>query len=314
MRLCLHCDAHHPGESWCCPACGYSPEHISGFAAFAPKFDRVSEGFDPSAFAELASLEEGNFWFVARNRLILWSLCRFFPEARSLLEIGCGTGFVLAGIASKCPELRLAGSEIHTAALNFAADRLPGTQLMQMDARCIPFTDEFDVIGAFDVLEHIPEDEKVLGEMYRALRPGGGIIITVPQHRFLWSQADVFAHHVRRYTATELTSKVTDVGFRILRLTSFVSLLLPMMAVSRLGKRQEGSALDELRMPSLVNMVLGKVMDIERALIKLGLDLPLGGSLLFVAKKPGDASKTSVQRFESRATDLHRNGIGRCGE
>jgi SAM-dependent methyltransferase len=57
--------------------------------------------------------------------------------------------------------------------------------LFQMDARKIPFESEFDVIGAFDVLEHIEEDEKALAQIFHAVLPGGGLILTVPQHRFL---------------------------------------------------------------------------------------------------------------------------------
>ena len=70
-----------------------------------------------------------------------------------------------------------------------------------MDARNIPFRDEFDVIGAFDVLEHIDEDVAVIDEVRKALRPGGGFLMSVPQHPALWSQQDERAFHVRRYTA-----------------------------------------------------------------------------------------------------------------
>ena len=78
-----------------------------------------------------------------------------------------------------------------------------------MDARRIPYEAEFDVIGAFDVIEHIYEDAAVLQQMHRAVRPGGGIIVTVPQHRFLWSKQDEFSCHFRRYTRGELMSKVS---------------------------------------------------------------------------------------------------------
>ena len=65
--------------------------------------------------------------------------------------------------------------------------------LIQMDARSIPYTDEFDVVGAFDVLEHVEQDAEALSAMYRACRTGGGILITVPQHKFLWSAVDEYA-------------------------------------------------------------------------------------------------------------------------
>ena len=103
-----------------------------------------------------------------------------------------------------------------------------------MDARCILFECEFDVVGTFDVLEHLVEDERALAQMFNAARPGGGLLVTVPQHRFLWSESDRFAMHQRRYSRTELRKKVESAGFQIERITSFNSLLLPLMILSRL--------------------------------------------------------------------------------
>jgi len=96
-------------------------------------------GFEAKFFAQLVEVETNNFWFRSRNRLIIWALQRYFPDARHFLEIGCGTGFVLSGIQQAFPNLTLYGSEIFTKGLEFAAQRLPNTQLFQMDARHIPF-------------------------------------------------------------------------------------------------------------------------------------------------------------------------------
>jgi SAM-dependent methyltransferase len=186
---------------------------VNGYLSFAPEQARSSEGFQPHHFAELAQAEAGNFWFRSRNRLIIWALQRFFPKARNFLEIGCGTGFVLAGLAEANPNLEMSGSEIYSTGLGYAADRVKCAALFQMDARDIPFESEFDVIGAFDVLEHIEEDEAVLEQVFRAVTPGGGIMLTAPQHRFLWSQQDEYACHVRRYEAKELSNKVEKAGF-----------------------------------------------------------------------------------------------------
>ena len=92
---------------------------------------------------------------------------------------------------------------------------MPGVTLFQMDARFVPFEEEFDVIGAFDALEHIKEDEDVLREIFRATKEGGGIILTVPQHPFLWSQMDEISHHYRRYTRRGLIDKVQRAGFEV---------------------------------------------------------------------------------------------------
>jgi SAM-dependent methyltransferase len=158
---------------------------------------------------------------------------------------------------------------------------------MQMDARRIPYADEFDVIGAFDVLEHIAEDETVLAQLHRALKPGGGLLITVPQHPRLWSSADQFACHVRRYTASEIHSKVEQAGFEIVRSTSFVSLLLPAMLASRRRGRDSGGfdPRDEFRIGRAANRALEEIMRIERLLIRMGVSFPVGGSRLIVTRR-----------------------------
>jgi len=263
---------------------------IDGFIAFAPEEAQLNPGFKAEYFGELSRLEEGNFWFRARNRLITWVLRRHFPAAENFFEIGCGTGFVLSAIAETYPGLTLFGSEIYSTGLEVAAKRVPKSAFFQMDARNIPFEEEFDVIGAFDVLEHIHEDEKVLSRMYRAARAGGGVILTVPQHPFLWSRQDEHACHVRRYTSSELRSKLERAGFTVTQISSFVSLLLPVLAVARLRNRgvaSEFDPLEELRMGRAMNAVLDRVMDLERVLIQLGVSFPAGGSLLVVGTKPG---------------------------
>ncbi len=256
--------------------------------AGAPELARGGAGYQPEAYAGLAALEAGNFWFRARNRSIVWALRRHFPQMQRYLEIGCGTGFVLAGVADAFPRARLTGSEVFSAGLPYAAVRVETAELLQMDARHIPYVDEFDVIGAFDVLEHIEEDEAVLGEMLRALRPGGGIVLTVPQHPWLWSRQDEYACHVRRYRIGELREKVRRAGFRVELETSFVSLLLPAMFASRVIYRhapQESDPMAELHLPALVNRAFEVAMTLERLLIESGLRLPVGGSLLLVARK-----------------------------
>ena len=239
-------------------------------------------------FAELAALEESNFWFRARNRLILWALRRYAPSFTGFLEVGCGTGYVLQGVAAAFPAARICGTEAQTEGLSFAASRVPRATFLQMDARHMPFDCEFDVIGAFDVIEHIAEDETVLAQMHRALRSGGSLLLTVPQHPFLWSEYDVRAHHVRRYTASELQQKLARAGFEIVKMTSFVSILMPLMMLSRLTRRTESPDYDplaELRIGRLTNTLLELALDAERAVISAGVPLPFGGSLLAVARR-----------------------------
>lgn len=287
MKICPTCGERFEDCGWKCPACSFEPPYINGFPAFALESATESEGFRLDYFAQLAESEAANFWFRSRNRLIIWALERYFPQISNFLEIGCGTGYVLQGIRKAFPALALSGSEVLAHGLEFAAERLPGVELMQMDARRIPFENSFDVIGAFDVLEHIREDDLVLSEMHRALRESGGIILSVPQHPFLWSRVDEYSHHARRYRARELREKVERAGFRVVRMTSFVSLLLPLMMLSRLRrqKREEFDAMAELKLSPLLNSALEGVLNLERGMIRAGLSLPAGGSLLLVARR-----------------------------
>jgi SAM-dependent methyltransferase len=271
-----------------CPACHDLAERFGGILAFAPELAEENEGFEADYFPKLAELEAGNFWFRSRNQLLVWALRQYFPDAESFLEIGCGTGFVLSGIRRANPELRLCGSEIFSAGLSFAAERLPGVELFQMDARRIPFREEFDVIGAFDVLEHVKDDQEVLSQMYQATRARGGILVTVPHHPFLWSPMDDYARHVRRYKTEELEDKVKRAGFSVTRITSFVSLLLPLLSLSRFKQRFSGEqfdAMSEFRISSLMNTALERILDLERAMIRRGLSFPVGGSLLLVGRR-----------------------------
>jgi SAM-dependent methyltransferase len=288
VKVCLACEARFEADGWTCPACGHAPQR-NGHLQFAPELAEAGGGFDVISFGLLEQVEESSFWFRSRNRLIAWALEHYFQPARSLLEIGCGTGYVLAGLRERFPALRLTGSEIFVAGLEVAARRLPEVTFFQMDARRLPFDEEFDVIGAFDVLEHIEEDEEVLVELRRAVRPGGGVLLTVPQHPELWSAVDEFSHHRRRYRRDELGEKLKRAGFAVKRQTSFMSLLLAPMAASRLRHRRDApnafDPLAEYRLSPWVDAAFERVLTAERSLIRAGVSLPAGGSLLVVAER-----------------------------
>jgi len=264
------------------------PAERGGFIAFAPALAAQNDGFNPELFERYAAVEAGHFWFVGRNNILRDRMLRHFSGAQNILEIGCGTGFVLSSTRRVFPDAQLSGSDIFTEGLGFAKQRVPNAFLFQMDACHIPFRNEFDLIGAFDVLEHVDEDQAALDQIYLACRPGGGLILTVPQHRWLWSSTDDYAHHKRRYTRAELAGKVMRAGFSIEYAGSFVSLLLPAMLVSRLLQKsaQADDRMDAgFKIGSLTNRVLGAVMKAERWLIARGVSFPLGGSLLLVARK-----------------------------
>jgi SAM-dependent methyltransferase len=288
MKRCLQCDTNFESASWQCPRCGYAPEQQGGILCFAPRLAATEIGYDPGRFEVLARAERNHFWFRSRTRLIAWALASHFPDATSLLEIGCGTGNVLASLSETMPGMRMVGSEVHLAGLELAAQRVRRAQIVQMDARDVPFRAEFDVVCAFDVIEHVDDDVGVLKQLHAACNPGGGIIVTVPQHRWLWSYKDEFAFHKRRYSRRQLLAALESAGFGNGWTTSFVSLLLPLMAVSRLSQKtpEKFDASKELEIGRLANAAMGCAMAVESTMIRAGVSFPAGGSLLAIAHKP----------------------------
>ena len=287
MKRCLACEAIFEAGDWRCPKCGYQPTLRDEIYQFTEGPPDAHAGFKPEYFARLSEIEESNFWFRARNELIQWALRDYFPDAKSFFEVGCGTGFVLAGLREKFPRMRLAGSEIFADGLAIAKARVPKVELYQMDARRISFEGEFDVVGAFDVLEHVIEDENVLVQMFNAVRPGGGLLVTVPQHPFLWSASDQYAMHQRRYNCAELRTKVESARFLIERITSFNSLLLPLMIWSRLQRKRnhDFQPWREFEIGPALNRALESILNLERMAIRTGVSFPAGGSLLLIGRK-----------------------------
>lgn len=289
MKRCLACNAYYASDIADCPTCGVKSVIVDGYRAYAPELAHAGGGFKSSSFSKLARLEDANFWFRSRNQLIIWALKEYCPNFHSLLEIGCGTGYVLSGISKAFEQSTLHGSEIFTAGLDFAAARLPSADFMQMDARNIPFEEEFDVIGAFDVLEHIEEDELVLAQMRSVLKSHGFMLLTVPQHTWLWSPVDEKACHVRRYSASDLHKKIETAGFEIIRSTSFVTTLLPAMMASRFFQEKRSddkfAAAAELKISPWLNSLFFQLLRAELALIRKGVSFPVGGSRLVVARK-----------------------------
>jgi len=195
---------------------------------------------------------------------------------------------VLRAIAGSRRWERLVGSELHPAGLAHARKRLPSeAEFVQMDARDIPAVGVFDLAGAFDVIEHIADDEAVLRGLRAATQTGGGCIIAVPQHPWLWSRADDVAHHQRRYRRGELEAKLLRNGFEVLFSSSFTALLLPLMAASRLTSRKnelDDDVFREFRLNRRVNDVFTAVLRAEVHMTLAGWRWPAGGSRIVVAR------------------------------
>jgi len=289
-----------------CPKCHQSISkkndkyHCDKCASVFPIYDDISsftstsaeEGsFNKDNFEFLFEMEQRHFWHVGRREIICVLLKQIYHEDVSdvaMIEIGCGNGSVLQFLANK--GMNIEGADLFLEALQFCRKRT-GVPLYQLNALNTPFADEqYDVVGLFDVIEHIDDDEAVLREMYRICKPGGRIILTVPANKRLWSYFDVMSHHKRRYGKKELYQKLQCAGFVIEKISFYVFFLLPVLFFYRLlSLRRPPGEMDlssraEVQTIPLINEIFLSALRLERLLIKR-LNLPLGTSLVAIARK-----------------------------
>lgn len=250
-------------------------------------------------FAPLFAAEDHHFWFRSRNRCIAAALRSLsdFASIQEVLEVGCGTGVVLAQLQKLFPRGRVVGMDLFEEGLKFARKRFSGT-LIQGDIFQYSFNQSFDLIGAFDVIEHLDEDEKIIERFRQQLRPGGHLILTVPAHQSLWSYFDEVAHHRRRYAVSELERKLAAAGFSGIYVTPFMSALFPLMWIKRRlvgeradklskadGKDRQAAAESDLQINPLMNLLMNLLLRPEAFLIAHGRRVPFGTSLLAIASR-----------------------------
>ena len=182
-------------------------------------------------------------------------------------------------------------------ALQFCKKRDSGYVYYQYNLADRLFIEEFDAICAFDVLEHIEDDTLIIKNIYDAMKGGGILMITVPADKRLWSAMDVFAEHKRRYSTQELQGKLEANGFKVIRMSYFMTFLYPVLLLSRKFSfrqsrmsaersaetiQQEG--VNELQPNTILNSLFFIIFSAEVPLLSV-LNFTFGSSLLCVAKK-----------------------------
>lgn len=248
--------------------------------------------FDASFVAELRAAEDRHFWFVARNKVIAAlaaQIERPFGDGYRVLEIGCSSGNTLRAIAAACRRGLVVGVDLDPEGLSAARDRSRAS-LILADARDLPFAAEtrFDLICAFDVIEHVDDDAALLAMLRSQVTSAGALLITVPAGPGLWSWFDEVACHRRRYTAEELTRRLIGAGFHVEFLTPFMAALHPLLQLTRYAaprpNERRQATLRQLKVVAGANGLMSALLSAEVPWIRARRRLPFGTSLVAIAR------------------------------
>jgi SAM-dependent methyltransferase len=227
--------------------------------------------------------DRSHWWFRGRLAVILAALRRALPPRRvRLLELGCGSGNVLASLSEFGEAVGMDGH----------GDLVAAARAAGLDVRAGHLPDDLgvpqgwaDVVLLLDVIEHVDDDLATLRAARTSVGEGGLLVLTVPAYQWLWSGHDEVLGHRRRYTAAELRAAVERAGFTVLRVSYFNTLLFPLLLAARAAKRLRGDRGHDLRHPAApINWLLERVFAFERHLVPR-VRLPFGSSLLLIGRR-----------------------------
>ena len=237
--------------------------------------------------------EQRHFWFRGFRRFV----APFIQEATAgrsnpkLLDAGCGTG---ANVSFLQQYGTTFGLELHSRGIRFGHQR-GVTRLIQGSVTHLPFPDaSLDAVLSFDVLYCLeaPAEQSAMREMFRVLRPGGFAVINTAALDILRGDHSALGGEVRRYTKRELREKLQRTGFQVKRITYTNASLFPITATVRALQRMRGEKADADNKgdfyvpPAPINALFSGALALESKIIEAGIDMPIGSSLLCLAKKP----------------------------
>jgi SAM-dependent methyltransferase len=231
------------------------------------------------------------WWFAALHTNLLL-LHRGMTETEAaarkpLLDAGCGTGGLLSRIAATYPERIAIGLDADVAACTRAAAK-SACPVCAGSVNALPFADAaLGVIFRADVLCHRDVDEHAaLAQFHRCLWEGGVLILNLPAYRWMLSRHDAAVYNVRRYTRRRIVRLLDAAGFRLIFASYWNIVLFPIMVLTRkLLPSGHGAASDVRLYPAPAEALCRAATGVERALLRLGLRLPFGGSLIAIAAK-----------------------------
>lgn len=248
-------------------------------------------------YKEYYELERNHWWFVAREEILSNYIEQLIKQEKlpsadlKILNVGCGPGRS-SEYLSKFG--KVTSIEYDKFCCEFASEKT-GLEIINGSITELPFSDNsFDLVCAFDVIEHVEADQLAVNELKRVTKNESLILITVPAFMSLWSHHDVINHHFKRYKIKEVNQLFdsTNNGNKVFDTYFNSFLFLPIYFfrkvsnLLKLGQKRKGSGSDfEAFKPGILNTILYKVMSFESRFINRKKKFPFGVSILYNWKK-----------------------------
>lgn len=244
----------------------------------------MSKKYSVSHYKHIHKAESAHFWFVARNELLRDLVLANIPKpsGKSFVDIGCGTGIMLSVLGKL--GFDMTGLDINERALTYAANKTSAKLVRKTIFQYRPGA-VFDAVGAFDVLEHVRDDQAFLVRCAELLNKDGLLFLTVPAGQYLWSPVDDLSGHYRRYTRKDLEQRLKIAGFRVCAIGHWNTVLLPAYVLWRMLPSRSTDVIQRyLKIPNpVINTILLGVLRLENALGRG--KMPYGATLVTVARK-----------------------------
>ena len=241
---------------------------------------------EKSYYKDFFVLEKTHWLFRVRRKIILYFIKKYSRVGSKLFDFGCGSGYLVGELQHLGYDAR--GNDFEKEAIDYGLSH--GIRNLQIATEeKIDYPDgTFDIVTAFDVLEHIENEKPIISELIRILKPGGRVIVTAPAYEWLWGVQDEVSRHFRRYTAGSLIKVFKDFyDLKIVRKTYFITFLFPLIAIVRLICRWfniKGRKSDfEINNPFL-DAIFYFIFNLEFYFLKF-INFPFGVSIVLVLEK-----------------------------
>ena len=251
---------------------------------------------DLAYYKDYYKLERTHWWFVIRGQLIQRLTKRYAAKTPPLriLNVGVATGRT----SELLSELgHVTSVEYEPECCKFLREELQ-MDVTEGSVTNLPYPEgSYDVVCAFDVIEHVDDHQTAVAELQRVCNPNGLVFVTVPAHMLLWSHHDIVNQHYRRYTRSELTALFPKKGGEVVYSSYFNALLAgPVLLLRWLTRlipkswirKEAGSDFTILADDSLLNKLFYKILAAEVKLMP-HVSLPTGTSAFCLWQKEANA-------------------------